>query len=620
LFVIGTAGHVDHGKSTLVRALTGIDPDRLREEKLREMTIDLGFAWLKLPGGLEVGIIDVPGHEHFIKNMLAGVFGMDLVLLVVSANESVKQQTREHLDILDLMEVPRAIVVISQSDLADNDQISLVSMEIEDLLKPTHFAGSPIIAVSSLTRQGLSELVKAIEKILSVVEPRRDIGKPRLPIDRVFSIQGSGTVVTGTLIDGSLTTGDEVEILPKGAMSRIRSLQNHKNQTNKIKPGNRVAVNLGGISVKELQRGDVLTRPGWLIPTTMVDARLRLVANLRNVLKYNTQISFHSGSADVMARVRLLENDEAKPGDTTWVQIILDEPLALVNGDHYVIRSPDHTLGGGIIIDSHAKQHLKRFRSETINILSLRTEGKNEKTLIGILSTRQPQNISDLILQSNIPEDIALSTIESLVQEGAIIDVGDAANRFFYTSASWNQLTDNVIEIVRSYHQKYPLRPGITKSELGSKIKCGTYCSDIFKKLADQNIVSEDKSFIKLAGFEMKLSKDQQQKINVFMRELNENPYSPAPDLTLETDLLNLMSNQGLIVKTAAGIIFSATAYSDVVARVLKYIKQNGKITLAETRDLFKTSRKYAQALLENLDEQKLTKRVGDDRISGEKS
>ena len=323
MFVIGTAGHVDHGKSTLVRALTGIDPDRLAEEKAREMTIDLGFAWLKLPGGREVGVIDVPGHEHFIKNMLAGVSGMDLALLVVAANESIKQQTREHLAILDLMEVPQAIMVITQSDLADADQITLVGMEIEDLIRPTRFAGAPVVAVSSVTGQGLEDLKTTIDRVLNTAQPRRDIGKPRLPIDRVFTISGSGTVVTGTLVDGTLTLGQEVEILPPALKSRIRGLQTHKTQLNAVGPGNRVAVNLVGLSSSDLKRGQVLTRPGWLTSTSMLDARLRLLTQPDRPLRHNTEVSLHTGSAEVMARVRLLEKEEARPGEITWVQFIL---------------------------------------------------------------------------------------------------------------------------------------------------------------------------------------------------------------------------------------------------------------------------------------------------------
>ena len=397
MFVIGTAGHVDHGKSTLVHALTGIDPDRLAEEKAREMTIELGFAWFKLPSGLEVSVIDVPGHEHFIKNMLAGVSGMDLALLVVAANESIKPQTREHLAILDLMEVPQAIMVITQSDLVDQDQITLVGMEIEDLIRPTRFAGAPIVPVSAVTGQGLDELKATIDKVLKTAQPRRDIGKPRLPVDRVFTISGSGTVVTGTLVDGSLAVGQEVEILPPALKSRIKGLQTHKNKLNSISPGNRVAVNLIGLSLAEIKRGQVLTKPGWLTPTNLIDAKLRLLAQPERPLRHNTEVSLHTGSAEVIAHVRLLEKKEALPAETTWVQFILDEPLAAINGDHYVIRSPNDTLGGGIFVEVHPGQRHRRFRPDTIGNLKARSEGKIEETLLAALKSKPPQELDKLL-------------------------------------------------------------------------------------------------------------------------------------------------------------------------------------------------------------------------------
>jgi selenocysteine-specific elongation factor len=618
LFVIGTAGHVDHGKSTLVRALTGIDPDRLQEEKEREMTIDLGFAWLKLPSGKEVGVIDVPGHEHFIKNMLAGVSGMDLVLLVVAANESIKHQTREHLNILDLMEVPQAIIVITQSDLADQDQITLVSMEIEDLIKPTHLAGSPIVAVSAVTGQNLPMLIETIDKVLNKAPPKRNIGKPRLPIDRVFSISGSGTVVTGTLVDGSLASGDEVEILPGAHKSRIRSLQTHKNQLNTVNPGNRVAINLVGLSPGDLKRGNVLTKPGWLVPTNLVDAKLRLLTNHKSSLKHNTEVSFHTGSADVMARVRLLEKDEAKPGEITWVQLILEEPLSVINDDHYVIRSPMDTLGGGIIINAHPKQRHRRFQLETIENLKARAEGKIEKALIAILQATQPLESTKLIAQSNIPQEGAYSAIESLLQEGQLVAIGSGNNKLLFTHPYWQQLTDSILEIVGDYHRKFPLRMGIPKAEISSKIKLGARFLDILQKLFNAGKLVEENVLVRLPSYHIKLTSAQQSKIESFLRQLNQNPYAPAAEITLEPDLLNLLTETGQIVRTSAGVVFSAPAYTEMTERVLARIKTTGKITLAETRDMFQTSRKYAQALLEYMDEKKLTKRFADDRLLGE--
>ena len=619
MFVIGTAGHVDHGKSTLVKALTGIDPDRLAEEKLREMTIELGFAWLKLPGGTEVGVVDVPGHEHFIKNMLAGVSGMDLVMLIVAANESIKQQTREHLAILDLMEVPNLIAVITQSDLADADQITLVGMEIDDLLKSTRFAGSPVMPVSALRGQGLDELKAAIEKVLKAAQTKRDIGKPRLPIDRVFTIAGSGTVVTGTLVDGSLAVGEEIEVQPPALKSRIRGLQTHKTQLTNIGPGSRVAVNLVGVSSADLQRGQVLTTPGWLLPTTLIDAKLRLLSQPERPLKHNTEVSLHCGSAEVMARVRALEKEEVKPGETTWVQFVLDEPLALVNGDHYVIPSPMDTLGGGIVIETHPKERHRRFQAETIENLKIRGEGKLEETLLAALKAKQPQEQKALLTQSGLTPELAVTAIESLLASGRVIALGEGPAALLMTDTNWKAISENMLAMVRDYQRKYPLRLGIPKAEIVSKVKLGAHFAEALQKLINLGLIEEENALIHLKGRTVSLTKEQQSRLDQYVKQLNENPYSPAPQVVLEADLVNLLIDRGQIVKTTAGVIFSVSAYNDMVTKVSAAIKDKGKITLVEVRDMFQSSRKYILAVLEYMDEKKLTKRVGDDRVAGEK-
>ena len=618
MFVIGTAGHVDHGKSTLVHALTGIDPDRLAEEKAREMTIELGFAWFTLPGGLEVSVIDVPGHEHFIKNMLAGVSGMDLALLVVAANESIKPQTREHLAIMDLMEVPQAVIVITQSDLVDSDQITLVGMEIEDLIHPTRFAGAPVVSVSAVTGQGLDELKLTIEKVLKTAQPRRDTGKPRLPIDRVFTISGSGTVVTGTLEDGSFMLGQEVQILPPALSSRIKSLQAHKSKLNSIGPGNRVAVNLVGLSLAEIKRGQVLTTPGWLTPTNLIDARLKLLAQPDRPLRHNTEVSLHTGSAEVTARVRVLEKKEALPGETTWVQFILDAPMAVVNGDHYVIRSPNETLGGGIILDAHPQQRHRRFCPEIIENFKTRSEGKIEKTLLTILKSKPPLEPDKLISESGLNEELALSGIETLLQQGTAVMVGEGKNVLLYPESDWKQTIDGILALVRDYQRQFPIRPGIPKAEINNKIKLGKHFQDIMQKLISQGLVVEESSLVHLPGFQIKISPGQQVQADTYMKQLNLNPYSPAAGISLDTDLLNLLVYRGDVVKTASGTVFSAAAFSEMVLIISNHLKQSGKITVAEARDLLGSSRKYVLALLEQMDEMKLTKRVGDERVAGE--
>ena len=619
MFVIGTAGHVDHGKSTLVKALTGIDPDRLAQEKAREMTIELGFAWLKLPSGREVGVIDVPGHEHFIKNMLAGVSGMDLVLLVVAANESIKQQTREHLAILDLMEVPQAIMVITQSDLADSDQITLVSMEIEDLIRPTRFAGAPIIAVSAVSGQGIGELKTLIDKVLSQATPRRDIGKPRLPIDRVFTISGSGTVVTGTLVDGSLSAGQEVEIVPSGLNSRIRGLQTHKAQLNAVGPGSRVAVNLAGLSAADLKRGDVLTKPGWLAPTNILDARLRILPQLDRTVKHNTEVSFHTGSAEATARIRLLEKEEIQPGETTWVQLILDEPIGVANNDHYIVRSPMDTLGGGIVIEAHPRQRHRRFQPATIENLKARGTGKIEETLLAMLNAKQRQEKTNLISQSNLAPDIAEAAIDTLMQQGKVVALGEGENSLLLTDTAWKQIAENTLALVLDFHRKYPLRSGIPKAEISSKIKLGIHFPQALQRLLADGLLVEEMAALRLPAHQVKLTPVQQTKMDAYLSQLTQNPYSPSTEINLEADLLNLLIEKHQVTKTTAGVIFTTPAYDEMAAKILSRIKQNGKITLGEARDMFQTSRKYAQALLDHMDENKLTKRIGDDRVLGEK-
>ncbi|OGN92197.1 MAG: selenocysteine-specific translation elongation factor, partial [Chloroflexi bacterium RBG_13_48_17] len=374
MFVIGTAGHIDHGKSVLIRALTGIDPDRLPEEKERGMTIDLGFAWMKLPSGQEVGIVDVPGHERFVKNMLAGVGGIDLALLIVAADEGIMPQTREHLAILDLLDISKGIVVITKKDLVDEELLSLVRLEVDELMKSTTLAEVPIVAVSAVTGEGIPELVSTIDQLLMSVEPRRDVGRPRLLIDRAFTIAGSGTVVTGTLIDGSLSAGQEVEVVPSGLKARLRGLQTHKSRIDMAKPGSRVAANLAGVAVSKLERGDVLTSPGWLVPTTRIDVKLRMLPNLKHSLRHSATVSFFTGTAEVMAKVHLLEKDKLDSGDVSWAQLALAKPVALVKGDHFIIRSPMDTLGGGQIVNSHAPRH-RRFRPAVIRALKIRGEG-----------------------------------------------------------------------------------------------------------------------------------------------------------------------------------------------------------------------------------------------------
>src|SRR5438477_246128 len=395
--VIGTAGHVDHGKSTLITALTGIDPDRLREEKERGMTIDLGFAWLRLPNGREISVVDVPGHERFIHNMLAGVGGIDLALLVVAADEGVMPQTREHLAILDLLGITSGVVALTKRDLVDDDWLALVQAEVEEIVGETSLSGAPILPVSSTTREGLAELVAELDRLLVVERQRRQTGWPRLPVDRIFSMAGFGTVVTGTLIDGELRLGQEAQLSPSGRRARIRGLQSHRKKVDAAPAGTRVAVNLSGIATEEIERGEVLTVPGWLKPTRVLDVRLRIVHDAPRALPHNAQVTFHSGSAEALGRVGLLDNNELLAGEAGMAQVRLDRPVAVVKGDLFVVRlpAPNITIGGGSIVDEHPRRH-RRFQERVLAQLAVLEQGSPDEVLVQTLQTREPADLGEL--------------------------------------------------------------------------------------------------------------------------------------------------------------------------------------------------------------------------------
>ena len=455
--VIGTAGHVDHGKSRLVEALTGIDPDRLKEEKEREMTIDLGFAWLTLPSGEPVGIVDVPGHRDFIENMLAGVGGIDAALFVVAADEGVMPQTREHLAILDLLGVRNGVVALTKMDLVeDKEWLELVQLDVTELLEGTVLADAPMVPVSVRTGQGLQALLEELDRLVENVPPRSDLGRPRLPVDRVFTIAGFGTVVTGTLIDGSLQVGQEVEILPQGLKARVRGLQTHKEKIERAVPGSRVAVNLTGVSKDEVQRGDVVTTPGWLRPTTLVDVHLRYLDSATRPLRHNAALKFFSGSAEVMAKGRLLDREAIPPGGDGWVQLRLAEAVALARGDRFIVRqpSPAVTVGGGQVVDPHPRRRYRRFRSEVTARLETLARGSPEEILLQSLEAGQPCQVGTLLERSGLAMEEADQALQQLLDSDQVLILDSKiwqipntqylviSNPHLISAAGWDRLLD----------------------------------------------------------------------------------------------------------------------------------------------------------------------------------
>jgi len=379
-------------------------------------------------------------------------------------------------------------------------------------------------------------------------------------------------------------------------------------------PGSRVAANLVGITTSQLQRGDVLTRPGWLIPTKMLTVKLRLLSYLPRPLRHNANVNFYTGATETMARVRLLEGDKVQPGESMWAQMLLDRPVAIVSGDHFIIRSPEETLGGGKIVDSRARR-LHRGRPSIIQNLKAREEGTPGEVIMALLETKQSLEMTTLLAQSNLPANEARSVIESFVQQGQIVEIGQGKQSLLMTAPGWEQLAQKAVTIVQDYHHRFPARPGMPKVELGSRLKLGNYTAEVLQNLFDQGVLVEDGAVAFLPAHHIQLTQEQQTRIDTFLRSLAQNPYAPPGELIPEPDLLNLLIGQDKVVKVSDSVVFSTSGYDEMVDGVTSYIKEHGKVSLAEVRDLFKTSRKYAQAFLEHLDAKKITRRVGDERV-----
>ena len=638
--VIGTAGHVDHGKSTLVHALTGIDPDRLKEEKEREMTIDLGFAWLTLPSEERVGIVDVPGHKDFIKNMLAGVGGIDAALFVVAADEGVMPQTREHLAILDLLQVPGGVVAMTKVDMVrDEDWLELVEADLLDVLEGTVLDGAPVVHCSARSGEGLEDLVAALDRYLTDSAPRRDVGRPRLPIDRVFTIAGFGTVVTGTLSDGTLSTGQEVEIQPSGLKARIRGLQTHRQKIEKAVPGSRVAVNLTGVGTDEVERGQVVASPGWLRPSTLIDCYLRYLADAPGPLKHNAAVSFFSGAAETPARVRLLGQKALAPGEEGWIQLRLAEPLALVKGDRYILRqpSPSITIGGGTVVNPFPGRRYRRFREEVIERLETLAHGTPDEILLQDLERRQPAEVRELLKRSSLPRQQARQALEALIDEGQalVVDGGTGGAPpsiseagFVVTRSGWSALQERLESLLGQYHRQFPLRTGMPREEVKSRL--ARQVPDLGPRLFNEIVArglgeswlaeagpAADR--LRLPSHEIKLTPQQQRAVDGLLYEFQRAPYTTPSVAQSEeevgSEMLSSLIEQGRLIKLNEDVVLLAETYEEMRDRVVAYLQEHGTITVAELRDLFDTSRKYTLALLGYMDEKRITRRVGDERV-----
>jgi selenocysteine-specific elongation factor len=618
MHVIGTAGHVDHGKSTLITALTGINPDRLKEEQARQMTIDLGFAWLTLPGGEEIGIVDVPGHRDFIENMLAGVGGLDAALLVIAADEGIMPQTREHLAILDLLQIENGIVILTKIDLMDDPAwLDLIETDVRNVLQTTVLRDAPILRVSSRTEQGLPELLITLELLLGKLPARPDLGRPRLPIDRVFSIAGFGTVVTGTLSDGRLTIGEEAEILPSGLRARIRGLQTHKKKEEIAVPGSRLAINLSGVDVEQVLRGQVIAHPGQYLPTKRLDVKFRLLKDVAAPLHHHTEVKIFIGASETIADVRLIGAETLDPGGTGWLQLELRTPVVAVRGDHYILRrpSPGETLGGGTVLDPQPEGRHKRFDATILRKLESLAQGSPTDVLLQACLTLGPAMKKDVIARSRLEISAAGSALQELLDTSQLIVLEDV----LIASSQWIPLMESIETALAGYHASYPLRHGMPREELKSRLKQSPRLFNlVIHKLAAEGVLIEAAKWVALPGHVVRFSPFQQVKVDKLMEQFALAPYAPPSikecQAQVGEEIYSTLLESGELVAVSDEVVFRKSDFGTMVEKISQVIQQNGQISLAEVRDLFKTSRRYVQALLEHLDRTGVTVRSGDFR------
>ncbi|HKB18511.1 MAG TPA: selenocysteine-specific translation elongation factor [Candidatus Dormibacteraeota bacterium] len=605
-FVVGTAGHIDHGKSTLITALTGIDPDRLAEEKRRGMTIDLGFAHKTLPTGREIGIVDVPGHARFMRNMLAGAHGLDAVLLVIAADEGVMPQTREHLDILDLLEVRRGLVVLTKVDLVDAEWLNLVKEEAIAAVKGTSLEGSAVIPVSAVTGAGLPELVASLDQLLATSDERPDGGRPRLPIDRVFTMSGFGTVVTGTLVDGSLRVGDEMEVVPGGRLVRVRGLQRHNEKVEMVGAGSRVAANIIGVGKNDLARGDVLALPRSIEPARRIDATVRVLSSASQPVRHGAELLLHSGTVEVGCRVVVLDGDEVAPGAQGWVQLYLERPIAAAAHDRFVLRvpSPAMTVAGGAFVDVAPRKH-PRHDSAVRESLVRRAAGN--------------------VLQEELrkyPRGVAVSALlKATVAPQADVDrlLGRRLGDWIFSDEAWQSIGTRAAIELETYHGAYPFRPGMAREELRSRlgVPAASFAAVVKGLVEDGRVVERNGS---LAAPAHEVALETTGPAVELVSLLDGQPFAPPSlrDAMQQTgadeELVRALAQRGDIVRVSDDVAFSKTAYESAVAMVREIIAANGSVTVAQLRDRMSASRRPVLALLEHLDAQRVTRRVGDAR------
>ena len=628
MHVIGTAGHVDHGKSTLIEALTGVHPDRLKEEKQREMTIDLGFGWLSLENGQEVGIVDVPGHIDFIGNLLSGIGGIDAVLFVIAADEGIMPQTREHEAIVRLLQITDGLIVITKTDLVTNsDVLSFLKEEIRELFIGSKLETAAIVEFSAKSGKGFDALKHEISELVGRLPEKPDYGRPRLPVDRVFQLQGIGTVVTGTLQDGHFSIGDSVIVFPDEHNGRIRELQIHGKRTELAQPGNRVAINIGGIGKSEIQRGDVVTLPHIYQLTRRIDVALNTVAELSKPLAHNSHVQLFIGAKSVDARVRVLGSQQLMPDRKGFLQLEFEEPLIIMRNDRFILRyfSPGETIGGGVVLDAHPIGRHKRFQEEIINQLSALMQNEPNQLILGYLLENGMCGISNICHDLNLAQDNVLEIIKRLEAKNEVIvfnrDIEDVQKWLIAHIDYWKKLNDDLIQFLERFHGNNPLLNGAALNQIRDHLKIHEKVLEnlLCENLQAGEIFEVSHHVYARKGHTITLSQKQKIAFNqasaLLTRDTHKSPSIKDIAAQIGQKMMLDFIQAGLLVKISDDLIYLPEQIAGYIQWLENYFFENDQLRLAAFRDAFQTSRKYAQALLEYFDRIHVTERIEDYRV-----
>lgn len=620
--IVGTAGHIDHGKTTLIRALTGRETDNLKEEKQRGISINLGFTYFDLPSNKRVGIVDVPGHEKFIKNMLAGACGIDIVLLVIAADEGVMPQTIEHLDILNYLDVKKGIIVLTKCDLVDHEFIELVKDDIKEKVKGLFIENAPIVEVDSISRRGLDELIAKIDELSENIEEKKIDSPSRMSIDRVFSLKGFGTIVTGTLIEGKIDLDEELTIYPTEKNVKVRNLQVHGVDVKTAYAGQRTAINLSNIKVNEIERGNVIAATGSVEESMMIDVNISLVEHAKKSLKHWDRIRIFHGTKEILCRIVPLNEDQISYGESGYAQLRLEEKIVAKKGDRFIIRSysPMETIGGGVIIDTAPKKH-KIYDEKVIEALKVKERGELKDIIEEYLKLKLAHymTLKDLISYTGEKEENIKTEIDALIEEKKVVKV----NKYYMHINQYNKLSQRIIAILEDYHKKYRLRKGILKEELRSRTDNNLKVKDIdviFNKMAENKIIKIENNLVSNYDFEVCFNKKQIEIKNEIEKKFRKNGLS---SLLTEADICGNDKFykevlEALVGETVQKIdnehFLDKKVYEKVKNDLVNYLNKNEEITVAQFRDLTNSNRKISIAMLENFDRNKITVRIEDKR------